>query len=177
MILSAVAAVFSSFGTAEEVPIKDTGLNDTFRDTDLSQQSEARSQNTRSAFGYRSYSTSTDVGFYTKQTCKTNIDHVVSLKDAHQSGASSWSNENKSAFANDRTNHVPSCARVNSSKGASTPSDFLRKSRDGKGMDYEIVEFCSYVEVYFAVKTRYGLSFSNNNATLFRQCGIDPGNG
>jgi hypothetical protein len=102
---------------------------------------------------------------------------VVSLKDAHQSGASSWSTEKKSAFANDRTNHVPSCARVNSSKGASTPSDFLRKSRDGKGMDYEIVEFCSYVEVYFGVKTRYGLSFSNNNATLFRRCGIDLGNG
>lgn len=140
-------------------------------------QSKTPSPYTRSAFGYRSYSTSTDVGFYTKQTCKTNVDHVVSLKDAHHSGASSWSNEKKSAFANDRTNHVPSCARVNSSKGASTPSDFLRKSRDGKGMDYEIVEFCSYVEVYFAVKTRYGLSFSINDASLFRQCGIDLGNG
>ena len=140
-------------------------------------QSKAPSLYTRSAFGYRSYTTSTDVGFYTKQTCKTNIDHVVSLKDAHHSGASSWSNEKKSAFANDRTNHVPSCARVNSSKGASTPSDFLRKSRDGKGMDYEIVEFCSYVEVYFAVKTGDGLSFSNKDATLFRQCGINLGNG
>ena len=131
----------------------------------------------RDDFGYQSYSTATDIGFYSKKTCKTNIDHVVSLKDAHHSGASSWSNEKKSAFANDRTNHVPSCARVNSSRGASTPSDFLRKSRDGKGMDYEIVEFCSYVEVYFAVKTGDGLSFSNKDATLFRQCGINLGNG
>ena len=37
----------------------------------------------------------------TKRTCKTNIDHVVYLKDAYQSGSSSWSNEKKSAFAKD----------------------------------------------------------------------------
>ena len=135
-------------------------------------QSKAPSPYTRAAFGYRSYTTSTDVGFYTKRTCKTNIDHVVSLKDAHQSGASSWSNEDKSAFANDRTNHVPSCARVNSSKGASTPTDFLRKSRDGKGMDYEIVDFCSYVKIYHRVKNKYRLSFSNNRPATFARCGL-----
>ena len=171
--ISAPAAVLAHSGRLNAEGCHNDNANNSYH----CHQSKAPSPYTRSAFGYRSYSTSTDVGFYTKQTCKTNIDHVVSLKDAHQSGASSWSNENKSAFANDRTNHVPSCARVNSSKGASTPSDFLRKSRDNKGMDYEIVEFCSYVEVYFAVKTRYGLSFSNNNATLFRRCGIDLGNG
>ena len=77
---NAVTAVSTSFGAAEEVPIKDTGQNDTFRDTDLSHQSEACSPYPRSAFGYRSYSTSTDVGFYRKRTCKTNIDQVVSLK-------------------------------------------------------------------------------------------------
>jgi hypothetical protein len=171
-ILFAVATVSTSFGATEEVPIKDTRQNDTFRDTDLSQQSKTPSPYTRSAFGYRSYTTSTDVGFYTKRTCKTNIDHVVSLKDAHQSGASSWSNEDKSAFANDRTNHVPSCARVNSSKGASTPTDFLRKSRDGKGMDYEIVDFCSYVKIYHRVKNKYRLSFSNNRPATFARCGL-----
>ena len=28
-----------------------------------------------------------DIGYYTKKYCKTNIDHVVSLKDAFDSGA------------------------------------------------------------------------------------------
>ena len=59
---NAVAEVFTSFSAAEKVPIEDTDQNDTFRDTDLSQQSEARAPYTRSAFGYRSYTTSADVG-------------------------------------------------------------------------------------------------------------------
>jgi hypothetical protein len=37
---------------------------------------------------------------------------------------------------------VPSCGRVNSSKGSEGPSDFLRRSRDGRGLEYDIVRFC-----------------------------------
>ena len=40
---------------------------------------------------------------------------ILNNKDAHDSGASSWTNNNKRAFANDKANHVPSCGRVNSS--------------------------------------------------------------
>jgi hypothetical protein len=46
---------------------------------------------------------------------------VVSLKDAYESGAASWSDSKKQTFANDRANHVPSCGRVNSSKGSAAP--------------------------------------------------------
>ena len=94
----------------------------------------------RKDFNYRSYKPNTAIGFYTGKTCDfINIDHVVSLKDAYESGAASWSDSKKQSFTNDRQNHVPSCGRVNSSKGSAVPKDFLRRSRDGKGLDYKIV--------------------------------------
>ncbi|MDA9232080.1 HNH endonuclease family protein [Porticoccaceae bacterium] len=83
----------------------------------------------RKEFNYRSYKPNTSIGFYTNKACDfINIDHIVSLKDAYDSGASSWGASRKKAFANDRSNHVPSCGRVNSSKGSEGPSDFLRRS-------------------------------------------------
>lgn len=93
----------------------------------------------RNDFNYRSYKPNTAIGFYTGKTCDfINIDHVVSLKDAYESGASSWTDSERETFANDRRNHVPSCGRVNSSKGSASPKDFLRRSRDDKGLEYEI---------------------------------------
>jgi hypothetical protein len=45
----------------------------------------------RKDFNYQSYKPSTSIGFYTNQTCDfINIDHIVSLKDAYDSGAASW---------------------------------------------------------------------------------------
>ena len=128
----------------------------------------------RKNFNYRSYKPNIAIGFYTGKTCDfINIDHVVSLKDAYESGASSWAASRKKAFANDRSNHVPSCGRVNSSKGSEGPSDFLRRSRDGRGLEYKIVRFCEYVQKYHAVKVKYGLSFKSNKAKLFKSCGIN----
>ena len=127
----------------------------------------------RKDFNYRSYKPNTSIGFYTNKTCDfINIDHIVSLKDAYESGASSWGASKKKAFANDRSNHVPSCGRVNSSKGSEGPSDFLRRSRDGRGLEYDIVRFCQYVQKYHAVKVKYGLSFIGNKKRPFEGCGI-----
>ena len=125
----------------------------------------------RKDFSYRSYKPGTEVGFYTNQRCGfINIDHVVSLKDAYESGAASWSDSKKKTFANDNANHVPSCGRVNSSKGSAVPKDFLRRSRDGKGLDYNIVRWCEYVTKYHAVKLAYQLATSNNDQKLLARC-------
>ena len=127
----------------------------------------------RKEFNYRSYKPNTSIGFYTNKPCDLiNIDHIVSLKDAHESGASSWGASKKKAFANDRSNHVPSCGRVNSSKGSEGPSDFLRRSRDGRGLEYEIVRFCEYMQKYYAVKVKYGLSLQGNSKSTFATCDI-----
>ena len=97
---------------------------------------------------------------------------MVSLKDAYDSGAASWGASKKEVFANDRSNHVPSCGRVNSSKGSVGPKDFLRRSNDGVGLEYEIVRFCEYVQRYYAVKVEYGLSFEGNDNATFESCAI-----
>jgi len=127
----------------------------------------------RSDFNYQSYKPNTSIGFYTGQTCSAiDIDHVVSLKDAYDTGGASWSLSKKQAFANDKANHVPSCASVNRSKGVSVPSEFLRKSNDGKGLEYEIVTFCEYVVIYHSVKLKYGLSLDGNRRDTFKKCGV-----
>jgi hypothetical protein len=125
----------------------------------------------RKDFNYHSYKPNTSIGFYTNKTCDfINIDHVVSLNDEYERGAASWSDSKKESFANDRSNHVPSCGRVNSSKGSEGPGDFLRRSRDGRGLEYEIVRFCEYVLKYYAVKVKYGLSLVSNDKKLFSSC-------
>ena len=126
----------------------------------------------RNSFNFHSYPTSIDIGYYTKKNCKTNIDHVVSLKDAFDSGAFNWTLKQKKDFANDKENHVPSCYRINSSKGSGTPKDFLRKSNDKKCLEYEIINFCNYVNIYFKIKKKYNLSFKNNDTDLFNKCSI-----
>ena len=127
----------------------------------------------RSDFNYQSYKPNATIGFYTGQTCSAiDIDHVVSLKDAYDTGGASWSLSKKQSFANDKASRVPSCASINRSKGASTPSEFLRKSNDGKGLEYEIVTFCKYVDIYHSVKLKYGLSFDGNNRDTFKSCDI-----
>ena len=127
----------------------------------------------RSEFNYQSYKPSATVGFYTGQAClDVEIDHVVSLRDAYYSGGASWSHDQKRSFANDKDTHRPSCASINRSKGASIPSEFLRKSRDRKGLDYEIVNLCEYLSIYHSVKMKYGLSFDVNSKAIFRECDL-----
>jgi hypothetical protein len=46
----------------------------------------------RKDFSYRSYKPNTSIGLYTNKICDfINIDHIVSLKDAYESGVANWS--------------------------------------------------------------------------------------
>lgn len=127
----------------------------------------------RDDFNFHSYRPATYTGWYTGQPCDDiDIDHVVSLKDAYESGASTWSNKRKAVFANDRLNHVASCASVNRSKGSSTPKDVIRKANDGRGVEFTFIDRCSYIEKYYKVKIKYDLSFEKNSMKYFRECGV-----
>jgi hypothetical protein len=56
------------------------------------------------------------------------IDHLVPLKEAHESGASSWTSAQKKTFANDlkdTTILVVTHATVNRSKGSKSPDKWL----------------------------------------------------
>ena len=127
----------------------------------------------RELYGFQTYPSMKPIGFYTGVKCRTSIDHVVSLKDAHVSGAGCWTDAEKNKFANDRLNHVNACTNVNSSKSSSVPSDFLRKSSDGRGVEYQIKSLCAYLGIYYQVKEKYRLSFENNQPELFAQCGLN----
>jgi hypothetical protein len=137
-------------------------------------QSPVSSAYNRLDFKYKSYRPTELIGYYTGTTCSAmNIDHLVSLKDAFESGAHLWPIELKNQFANDRENHVPACSKINSSKGSAGPEGFLRRSNDGKGVDYKIVKFCEYVEKYYSIKMKYSLSFTRNNKMIFRDCNLE----
>lgn len=76
------------------------------------------------------------------------IDHVVSLSDAWQKGASAWNRSKRQEFANDPINLVPTSARVNgvlkSDKDAATWLPWKRAR-------------CEFVARQIRVKGAYGL--------------------
>jgi len=48
----------------------------------------------------------------------------------------------------------------------------MRRPRDGKRLDYQIVRWCEYVTKYHAVKLAYGLSFIANDKSIFERCDL-----
>ena len=130
----------------------------------------------RKDYGFKglSFAKST-AGFYSDSyDCKKDVDHVVSLKDAHESGAYAWENTKKKRFSNNRYNLVPACSSVNRSKGSTTPYYFFKRSTDGKGVDvnWQDNRWCKYATRYYNVKIKYNLSFANNKREIFADCGI-----
>ncbi len=185
LLASPNAALSDSGGTASDGCHQQTSTG-TRRCHNLDLKSEnkirQRKQSINKAFNRKNYPFKSykhprgTHSFYTgSSTCQLNVDHVVALKDIHVSGGGKLSNNEKSRIANDRDNHVPACASINKSKGASTPAHVSRKSADGKGVDYTFIgnQFCAYVVKYHAFKVKYALSFSNNNHLVFKNCGLD----
>ena len=80
------------------------------------------------------------------------VDHVVPLQEAHDSGGHSWSTERRRAFANDLAfgrSLMAVEAAANRSKGAKGPEEWLPPSED---------HLCVYVADWTLVKHRWGLS-------------------
>lgn len=84
------------------------------------------------------------------------IDHVVALKEAWDSGAWAWSAEQRRAFANDLSD--PRTLRavgsgVNQSKGDRDPSNWLPPRQEYR---------CTYLGDWVAVKVRWGLTMDQS---------------
>ena len=78
------------------------------------------------------------------------VDHMVPLAEAWDSGASGWSSTTREAFANDLDDYrslVGVTDDVNQSKSDQDPADWLPAQR-----------VCRYVREWVAVKHRWGLS-------------------
>jgi len=90
------------------------------------------------------------------------IDHVVALKEAWDSGAWQWSSEKRRAFANDLSDSRSLMAvtdSVNQSKGDRDPSQWMPPRRDYR---------CTYISLWLSVKARWSLAVDSSEAGMIR---------
>ncbi|NQV96207.1 MAG: HNH endonuclease [Acidimicrobiaceae bacterium] len=84
------------------------------------------------------------------------IDHVVALKEAWDSGAWNWSEDNRTAYANDTTDRRTLRAvtdRVNQQKGDRDPSNWMPPLKS---------VWCTYLGDWVAIKARWDLSMDQS---------------
>jgi hypothetical protein len=81
-------------------------------------------------------------------SAQVQIDHVVALGDAWQTGAQQWAAHKRVAFANDPLNLLAVDGSTNAGKGDSDAASWLPPNKAYR---------CAYVARQVAVKARYGL--------------------
>jgi 5-methylcytosine-specific restriction endonuclease McrA len=89
------------------------------------------------------------------------IDHLVSLRNAHVSGGWAWSKEQRQAYANDldHPEHLVAVeASANRSKGDRGPEDWLPAEN-----------VCEYAASWIAIKRRWKLSMSTREDAALRR--------
>jgi hypothetical protein len=88
------------------------------------------------------------------------IDHVVALSDAWQTGAQQWPDARRLAFANDPRNLQATDGPTNERKGDSDAASWLPPNRSYR---------CTYVERQIDVKSTYGLWATPAERDAFRR--------
>ena len=84
------------------------------------------------------------------------VDHVVALKEAWDSGANDWDTPRREAFANDLDDPhalIAVSSSSNQSKGAADPSNWLPDNPDDQ---------CRYIVAWVIVKARWELSMDQS---------------
>lgn len=103
------------------------------------------------------------VAFTKEEAGKVQIDHVVSLKDAWDSGAATWTEDRRERMANDFSNLRAVDGPTNASKGADSADEWLPEQ-----------DQCGYVAWQVAVKAEYGLNVTvqerNAMVTVLTTC-------
>lgn len=93
------------------------------------------------------------------------IDHVVPLKEAWDSGAHGWDSGTRQRFANDlgfAGSLIAVSASSNRSKGASDPAEWLPPNRS---------YWCVYLVTWVEVKIRWNLSADSSEVAAIRSAG------
>ena len=108
------------------------------------------------------------LGWYTGiNGSATDVDHVVSLKDAYLSGGNRWGADEKRTFANDPSNHVSALPSVNRHmKNSKTPLRFISYMNYVIRSDFASGKCLEYVDLYVQIKEKYRLNFINNSIDL-----------
>ncbi len=77
------------------------------------------------------------------------VDHVVPLENAHQSGGWAWSTDRRAAFANDQASLWAVSKGSNRSKGSRSPDAWRPPNRD---------IWCQYASRWLSIKVRWELT-------------------
>ncbi|MGW4699744.1 HNH endonuclease family protein [Streptomyces sp. NPDC004285] len=99
---------------------------------------------------------------------KLDIDHMVPLAEAWDSGASSWNPARREAYANDQgaaTSLVAVTARTNRSKADQDPREWMPPLPDAH---------CRYVSEWVATKLRWGLTADQGEAEALKAYAEGP---
>lgn len=91
------------------------------------------------------------------------VDHLVPLKEAWDSGAWEWTPQRRIAFANDTSDSrslAVTSASSNTAKGAKDPSNYLPPADDA---------VCTYLADWLSVKARWGLSMDESEHGRIRR--------
>ena len=88
------------------------------------------------------------------------IDHLVPLAEAWDSGAYVWSEDRREAFANDESALVAVTARSNRSKGADDPAEWMPSNEDFA---------CPYLAGWIATKARWSLSMDQRESEYIHE--------
>ncbi len=82
---------------------------------------------------------------------RIDVDHVVSLREAHTAGGRNWSDQMRSDFANDPENLIACFRSTNRSKGSMSPAE---------GMPPNVSGWAVYLKRREHVQKKYGLLVS-----------------
>lgn len=95
------------------------------------------------------------------------VDHLVPLEDAFDSGGWNWTAERRRAFANDQAELVVASAHSNRSKGSKSPDEWRPDNRDS---------WCAYADGWIEVKSSWGLTATTSERDALGQmldtCGL-----
>jgi hypothetical protein len=99
-------------------------------------------------------------GFRTDDPAELDIDHVVSLENAHRSGGWAWTADRRVQFANDQRNLLAVSARSNRSKGSDPPNEWRPPNQES---------WCQMATIWVRVKLAYGLTATSGERDALGQ--------
>ena len=107
---------------------------------------------------------------FTLDTC--DVDHIVSAKEAFESGGWQWSVERRREFGRDPRNLTPSRDCVNRSKGAGDIAEWSGRVGSGAcaGLTMTPAGRCFFAQRTTAVKAKWGLTADPAEADTLARC-------
>ena len=108
-------------------------------------------------------SIATDESYITRSPSPLDIDHMVPLCEAYESGAHAWDKARRKKFGNSLTadHHLIATWRsTNRSKNKQVPADWLPPNK---------AYWCTYLNDWIAIKREWGLSMNRAEADTIRK--------